>query len=324
MRSNSSDLTLKRNYLQKYRFLIREYESVQSGTHPLYKRVGDFYKAHELDRRVFRKYYNRYLLSGNEQDLLPRKRGPKYKSRRPDVEVEKEVISLRKKGNSRYEIFHILKPRLGSRTPSPSGIYNIFKRYKLNKLKPKMKEAKRRIIKEKAGELGHADTHYLSKSLVLADNKRRFLVGVIDSCTRVAWAEVVDDIKALTVMFAMLKCMNILADQFEVRFEEMLTDNGPEFGKKASTTKMNHPFQRLLIEMGVKQRFIRPYKPQTNGKIERFWRTLNEDLIEETTFETEEEFKDELVQYLAYYNYKRPHQGINNMTPAEFRSSLPN
>ena len=67
----------------------------------------------------------------------------------------------------------------------------------------------------------------------------------------------------------------------------------------------------MLLELGIKHRYIRPYRPQTNGKVERFWRTLNEDLIDETTFESIDEFKDELMQYLCYYNTQRPHQGIN-------------
>ena len=45
-----------------------------------------------------------------------------------------------------------------------------------------------------------------------------------------------------------------------------------------------------------------PYRPQTNGKVERFWRTLNEDLVNGTDFDNIEEFRNELVQYLLYYN----------------------
>ena len=44
--------------------------------------------------------------------------------------------------------------------------------------------------------------------------------------------------------------------------------------------------ERLLCELGIKHRCARPYRPRTNGKVERFWRTLNEDLLEGTTFET--------------------------------------
>ncbi len=74
---------------------------------------------------------------------------------------------------------------------------------------------------------------------------------------------------------------------------------------------MTNPFKRMLKEMGVKHRFIRPYRPQTNGKIERFWRTIEEDIIEGTTFESLEDFTNDLFEYMIYYNEYRPHQGIN-------------
>lgn len=323
MRLNSEDETLKRNYLQKYRFLIKEYELVKSGKHPRFKFAKDFYAFHDTDRRSFRKYYNRYLQSGCEEDLLPQKRGPKWKTRRCPEIVETEVLKLREKGLNRFEIAHMLKPTLKSSSPSPSGVYNILRRHGANRLKPKMKEEKRRIIKEKAGELGHIDCHHLSKCLIEGENKRRYLVCVIDSCTRVAWAEVVDDLKALTVMFATLKSFNIIADHYDIRFKEVLTDNGPEVGTKDSKKKMEHPFERMLIELGITHRYTRPYRPQTNGKAERFWRTLEEDLLHETTFDSVEHLKDELIQYLAYYNSHRPHQALNGMPPAEFNKNCP-
>ncbi|MFZ5807333.1 MAG: integrase core domain-containing protein [Verrucomicrobiota bacterium] len=187
----------------------------------------------------------------------------------------------------------------------------------MNRLSTPMKEHKRMIIKERAGQLGHIDTHSLSKDLVLADGKRRYLVSVIDDYSRVAWAEMVHDITSMTVMFSALRMMNILKVNYNIQFEEMLTDNGPEFGIRTSQQKDQHPFERMLMEMGVKHRYTRPYRPQTNGKIERFWRTLNEDLIEGTTFETEEEFKKELEQYIYYYNTERPHQALGSKTPLQ-------
>ena len=95
------------------------------------------------------KYYNRYKQSGKDLDLLPRKRGPKWKTRRPIPFIENKVRELRLKGNNRYEIVSILQPKLKQFTPSPSGVYNIIRRQGLNRLKPAMKEEKRKIIKEK-------------------------------------------------------------------------------------------------------------------------------------------------------------------------------
>lgn len=323
MRRNTNDKTLEKNYIQKWRFLIREYELTKAQKHHQFRFVNDFYKFHGTNRQTFLKYYHRFKNSGINEDLLPRKRGPKWKSRRPLQFIENKVIEQRKLGINRYEIQEILKPRLKHFTPSPSGIYNICKRYGLNKLTKPMKQAKRQIIKEKAGQLGHIDCHYLPKEVVVSDSKRYYLVAVVDSCTRIAWAEVVSDIKSLTVMFSILRCFNMIKNTYNIQFEEVLTDNGPEFGSgKNANNKMDNPFERMLYEMGIKHRYTKPYRPQTNGKVERFWRTLEDDLIDGTTFETREELETELLEYLFYYNEQRPHQGINGKKPAEINQIL--
>lgn len=93
MRINTTDLTLKRNYLQTYQFLIKDYELVKQGLHPNFKLVKEFYEANRTDRRSFLKYYNRYKQSGGNPDsLLPGKRGPKYNTRRPSLANENQVL----------------------------------------------------------------------------------------------------------------------------------------------------------------------------------------------------------------------------------------
>lgn len=317
MRNNSHDETLKRNYIQKYQFLIAEYEQLKAGQHPQFRFAKDFYQHHGTCAQTFLKYYGRYRQSGDVDTLMPGKRGPKWKTRRPCPEVEEQVLALRASGINRYEIYSILKPRLSTRTPSPSGIYRLFKRHGVQRLSQPMKEEKRRIIKQRAGELGHIDCHHLSQDLIASEPKRRYLVCVVDSYSRIAWAECVTDLTSLTVMFAVLRCFNHLTSHYALRFEEVLTDNGPEFGPKESRVKDQHPFERMLLELSIKHRYTRPYRPQTNGKVERFWRTLNEDLLEGTYFETQQHFEDELLAYLLYYNQERPHQGIDARKPIQ-------
>lgn len=319
MRINTNDKTLKRNYTQKYQFLIEEYEQVKAKQHTRFRYVKEFYEHHGTCAQTFLKYYGRYKDSGGDINaLLPQKRGPRFKTRRTPTEIEDLVLEQRLKGCNKYEINHILRARLKDKTPSTSTIYNILKRYGANKMTVKAKEEKRRIIKEKAGELAHIDCHHLSKDTIANDSRRYYILCVIDSCTRVAWAEVMTDIKSISAMFSTLHCLNQIGDRFDIRFAEALTDNGPEFGQKSSQKKEHHPFERLLMELGIKHRYTRPYRPQTNGKVERFWRTLNEDLIDGTYFESIEHFKKELYEYLLYYNMLRPHQGINGQTPQTF------
>ena len=322
MRSTTNDKTLTINYVKKFRFLIKEYELVKQKKHSQFRFVGDFYRFHNTNRQTFLKYYNRFYLSGNDNDLLPRKRGPRWKTRRPLPYIEQKVKELRELGINRYEITQLLKPKLKRFTPSPSGVYNISKRYNLNKLTPKMKEEKRQIIKQKAGELAHIDCHYLAKDIVSGIKERLFLIAVIDDATRIVWIEIIPNIKSLTTMFSTMRILNYFQQTHKIRFKELLSDNGSEFGGKNLKHPEDHPFERMLMEMDIKHRYTRPYRPQTNGKIERFWKTIETDLLEDMVFDSLEHLQNELEQYLYYYNHERPHQGINGLNPVEFLKKL--
>ena len=73
-----------------------------------------------------------------------------------------------------------------------------------------------------------------------------------------------DDLKSLSVMFAALRSINLLNAEFGIRFEAMLTDNGPEAASRGNVE--GHPVERLLAELGIKHRYTRGRRPQTNGK----------------------------------------------------------
>jgi transposase InsO family protein len=324
MRDNSYDRTIERNYLQKWRFLIPEYEAVKGGRHEVFKSVGEFYRHHGTCSQTFRKYYNRFLQSGSEEDLLPRRRGPTWRVRRDPEGIDADIVMARNRGMNRYEIHAALREKR-LLVPSLSTIYRRLREFGLNRRSPAMVEEKRRIIKEKLGEMGHVDLHQLPRDVFLAPpGKPAYVVSVLDGCSRLAWAEVTTSKKALEVMFKTLKIINTLNVTYGLQFEEILTDNGAEFA--ARTTPDEHPFEAMLLELGIKHRYTRPYRPQTNGKIERFWRTLNEDVIEGTTFDNLDHFANELFDYMVYYNNFRPHQALGGSTPkafAETKTELP-
>jgi transposase len=55
----------------------------------------------------------------------------------------------------------------------------------------------------------------------------------------------------------------------------VITDSGAEFGSgPAAKNRGDHPFECLLLEMAIQHRYTGPYRPQTDGKTERFWKTL--------------------------------------------------
>lgn len=111
-------------------------------------------------------------------------------------------------------------------------------------------------------------------------------------------------------------CIDVLRsaiEQFNSIPEEMLTDNGRQF----YTWRGKNDFQRFLLKMGIKHIRSRPYHPQTLGKIESFWRNMYQELLSRETITSYEDMQAKMKSYIDHYNFKRPHQGIGGLVPAD-------
>jgi len=95
--------------------------------------------------------------------------------------------------------------------------------------------------------------------------------------------------------------------------KEVLSDNGRQYYSWRGRSK----FSEMLTKLGIRHIRSRPYHPQTQGKIESFWRNLLQECLQKTPLSTFEEAKDKIGEYVEYYNFKRPHQGINNLIPSD-------
>lgn len=310
---------ISKTYAARMLACVNEYEAIKNKNSKTFRTVKEFCRYHKFSHQNFMKIYHRYKQNPLETSLLPQKRGPKFPKRRVDLALEQKILELRALGNNRYEIVQMLQPI----AISPSTVYNICRKHGLNRLKQPEKQERRKIIMNKIGELVHMDCHQLSKGITIVDSdKTYYLLGLIDDYSRVAWVEVLENKKALTVMFATLKAFNMLRMRYGIEIEAVMTDNGAEFGSGPnSKNKEENPFERLLMEMQMKHRYTKPYRPQTNGKIERFWKTLKEDFIEDALYNDVEDLKNELLGFLAYYNEHRTHSSINGLTPMDFAKS---
>jgi transposase InsO family protein len=301
--------TMSRNSIKYMLKFVTEFELVRAKQHPQFQYARDFFKARDICFQNFYKFYNRFIASGRDESaLLPYKRGPKPKyltMPTVDESLEKKVLEYRKNGHNKFTIAEALKKdKTLNKSCSPSTIYRICARYGVSRLNKSTKEHK-----------VHLDLHVLPKGLVKEHPLKRFYIfGVIDSFSRISWTEVVESSKALDATFAMFDAILVLHQSYGITIEEVLTDNGSEFcgGQK---TMNNHPFERLLSHFKIKHRRTKPYRPQTNGKIERYWRSFDEMVIEGVEFDTVDQLKDAVLGYNFYYNEYRPHQGINGKTP---------
>lgn len=315
-RSGGQDKTMERRHIMTMLRHIDEYELVKRKRHEVYVKAQEFYDSKGICKQNFLKYYRRYLLANRDiSALIPHKSGRKFKD---VIKYEPEIIvkiqEIRSKGYNRFDISRLMK-KLNNIEITPTAVYRLMKKLGINRLNPVIKEEKRRIIKMSVGELGHIDIHYVSKGTVKeTGNKKLYIIGIIDDYSRVCWLEVIDSIKAMNVMFASLEVLIRLKDRYNIEFKEMMSDNGSEF---ASKNNAEHPFEKMLSFYDIKHRYTKPCSPQTNGKIERFWKTIEDELLSGETFETLEEFKHYIRGYAVYYNEHRIHQGINNKMPVE-------
>ncbi len=95
--------------------------------------------------------------------------------------------------------------------------------------------------------------------------------------------------------------------------KEVLSDNGRQYHSWRGKSK----FSAMLTKLGIRHIRSRPYHPQTCGKIESFWRNLYQECLTKVPLATFEEAEAKIGEYIEYYNFKRPHQGIGNLVPSD-------
>jgi transposase InsO family protein len=94
---------------------------------------------------------------------------------------------------------------------------------------------------------------------------------------------------------------------------EILTDNGRQF----YTWRGKSEFQKYLIKSGIRHIRSRPYHPQTCGKVESLWRNMYQELLSKEPIASFEEMEEKVAKWIEWYNFKRPHQGIGGLVPAD-------
>jgi transposase InsO family protein len=140
-----------------------------------------------------------------------------------------------------------------------------------------------------------------------------FVHTVVDDHSRVAYAEIHDDETAATAT-AVLRRAVAWFNARGVRVERVLTDNGSCY--------RGHAWRDACAELGIRPKRTRPYRPQTNGKVERFHRTLATGWAHGPLFTTERARRAALPAWLHDYNHHRPHTAIGNVPPITHLTNL--
>ena len=140
-----------------------------------------------------------------------------------------------------------------------------------------------------------------------------FVHTVIDDHSRVAYAEIHNDETAATATAVLRRAVAWYATR-GVAVERVLSDNGSAY--------KSHAWRDTCAELGITAKKTRPYRPQTNGKIERFHRTLGSWAFDRY-YPSEHARRTALPAWLHRYNHHRPHTAIDRAVPISRLANLP-
>ena len=136
--------------------------------------------------------------------------------------------------------------------------------------------------------------------------RHAFVHTVIDDHSRVAYAEIHDDETAATAIGVLRRAVSWFADR-GVTVERVLSDNGSAY--------RSHAWRHACADLAVTPKFTRPRRPQTNGKIERFHRTMADGWAFSKHYNSESARRAALPAWLHFYNHHRPHTAIGKLPP---------
>jgi transposase InsO family protein len=204
-----------------------------------------------------------------------------------------------------------------------STIYGVLRRHGLSRLahSDRASGVVVRYQREHPGELVHLDVKKLGRipdggghrvhGRAAATRGRGigydYVHSAVDDRSRVAFSQVLPDESAPTAALFLLEAASFFADH-GVRIERVLTDNAKAYPESVL-------FTETAAGLGIRLKRTRPYRPQTNGKVERFNRTLLEEGAYARLYRSNEERRRAFTRWLRFYNHRRPHTSLDGLTP---------
>jgi transposase InsO family protein/transposase len=277
-------------------------------------------EAAEVSVSCARKWVGRYRTDG-ELGLLDRSSAPSWIPHRTGEERVQAIAALRRLRFTGPEIAETLGMAL-------STVSGILTRIGMGKLGRLGLEPAQRYERQRPGELIHIDVKKLGRIIrpghrvtgprtatrktYTPDGRRvgdagwEFVHIAIDDCTRLAYAEVLGDEKAITVVGFLGRAVRFFA-RHGMAVEQLLTDNGPGYRSGVHAIACR--------ALGIRHLRTRPYRPQTNGKAERFIRTMLGGWAYGAIYRDSSERTAALDGWLWHYNHHRRHSALGHKPP---------
>lgn len=259
-----------------------------------------------ISRKTGYKWRRRYREKG-VTDLADRSRRPQHSPRQSEPAIEEKVLAIRDKyGWGARKIKAVLE-RNGHGPLAKSTVHSILLRHERVK------------VPEKTGRTSQRFEHERPNQLWQMDFKGHFRLGNRERCHPLT---VLDDHSRYSL--CLHACRNeqtaTVKEQLTAAFrryglpERMLMDNGPPWG--------NDPVHRFtpltvwLLRLGIAISHGRPYHPQTQGKDERFHRSLKFEVLAQRVFADFKRIQSRFDEWRHCYNHVRPHESLDMKVPA--------
>jgi transposase InsO family protein len=234
----------------------------------------------------------------------------------PASQVRRVLAARRRRRQGPHRLgYHLGMPR--------STIYGVLRRHGMSRLAhtDRTSGVAIRYQRERPGELVHLDVKKLGR---IPDGGGHRIHGrakgtrgrgigydyvhsAIDDRSRVAFSQLLADETGETSARFLVEAAGFFAEH-GVRIQRVLTDNA-----KAYTESL--AFTETAAGLGIRLKRTRPYRPQTNGKVERFNKTLLDEWAYARLYRSNNQRRRALARWLRFYNHRRPHTSLDGLTP---------
>jgi transposase InsO family protein/transposase len=280
--------------------------------------IAEASRAAEISSKTCGKWVSRYRAEG-ECGLLDRSSAPNRVANRTCERRISAIAGLRRLRFTGPEIAETL----GMPISTVSGILTRIGMGRLGRLGLEPAE---RYERARPGELIHVDVKKLGRIArpghrMLGGQPARAHVGyhrrryghgwefvhvAVDDCTRLAYVEVLDDEKATTAISFLRRAVGFYR-RHGVTVERLITDNGAPYRSTVHAIACR--------TLGIRHLRTRPYRPQTNGKAERFIRTMLGGWAYGALYRNSTERTAALDGWIDYYNHRRKHAALGHKPP---------
>ena len=273
--------------------------------------VAEAAARHGVSAVTARKWLGRYLADGPSA-LLDKSSRPQKSPRAIEPQVALTIVELRRRLCLQAQIASCLGV-------SKATVSRVLKRAGLSKLSDlRTGEPVRRYEREHPGELLHIDIKKLGRfdrigHRITGDRTQRarrigweHVFVAVDDHSRMAFTQVYPN-ESKHSAEAFLRSAVDYFERLGVPIQRVLTDNGKSFHSGL--------FAATCLELGISQKFTRAYRPQTNGKAERFIQSALREWAYGHPYASSDQRRDALPAWNHFYNWHRPHHGIHLKPP---------